>query len=112
MSTEHRRQRRVAGYAKAIVTDSMTPGYIRDMSMEGCQAAFMQPLPVAEGDPVTIRVIAVHDPGAAPFLLRLRIRWVRSDPLWFLVGGETEPVSSDDAGSLEKLVTYYAGAGS
>ena len=111
MSTEQRRLPRVAGYAKAIFTESMTPGYLRDVSMEGCQAAFMQPLPVAEGQTVTIKVIAVHDPSAAPFLLRLRIRWVRSDPLWFLVGGETEPVSTDDAASLEKLVTYYAGAG-
>ncbi len=111
MGSEQRRNPRVAGYAKAVFTQSMTPGYIRDISADGCQVAFMQPLPVASGDEVTIRVIAVHDPSVAPFALTLRVRWVKNDQPWSLVGGETNAPTEADARSRDALVTYYAGAG-
>ena len=112
MGSEQRRNTRVAGYAKAVFTASMTPGYVRDISADGCQVAFMQPLPISSGDDITIRVIAVHDPAVAPFVLTLHVRWVRDDPPSFLVGGETTPPTEADARSLDALVTYYAGAGS
>lgn len=111
MGSEQRKNPRVAGYAKAVFTQSMTPGYIRDISAEGCQVAFMQPLPLTSGDEVTIRVIAVHDPSVAPFALTLRVRWVKNDQPWFLVGGETRAPTDADARSMEALVMYYAGAG-
>ena len=88
------------------------PGYVRDLSRTGCQGAFMQPVPAAVGDLLTLRVIAEHDPTIQPFLITLRVRWLKQDQIWFAVGAQIEPF--DEPGSLaafDKLVSYYSGAG-
>ena len=88
------------------------PGYVRDLSRTGCQVAFMQPVPAAVGDLLTLRVIAEHDPTIQPFLITLRVRWLKQDQIWFAVGAQIEPF--DEPGSLaafDKLVSYYSGAG-
>ncbi len=112
MGSEQRRQRRVSGYAKALVVGSLTPGYVRDLSRSGCQVAFMQPVKVAVGDTLPLRVIAEHDPSLEPFEMTLRVRWIRPDPLWQSMGGQIEwPEGATAAAAFEKLVEYYAGAG-
>jgi hypothetical protein len=86
------------------------PGYIRDLSRSGCQVAFIQSVSVAPGDVVSVRVIAEHDPSIAPFEVRLRVRWVKPDEIWFAMGGELERVTEPtDRAAFEKLVDYYAG---
>ena len=112
MGTEHRKDPRVPGYAKAVFVDRQVPGYIRDLSRSGCQVSFMQPIPAAVGDLITVQVIAEHDPSIAPFNIRLRIRRAVSDTLWHSLGTEIESVFDDkDARSFEKLVTYYSMGG-
>ena len=112
MGSEQRRQRRVSGYAKALVVGSLTPGYVRDLSRSGCQVSFMAPVTVQVGDALPLRVIAEHDPSLAPFEMTLRVRWIRPDPLWQSMGGQIEwPEGSGAAAAFEKLVEYYEGAG-
>jgi hypothetical protein len=112
MGSEHRRDPRVSSYAKAILVDPPAPGYVRDLSRTGCQIAFMQPVPAAIGDLLVLRVIAEHDPSITPFPLKLRVRWLKQDDIWFAVGAQIEPFEDPGAlASFNKLVSYYSGAG-
>ena len=110
MNAEHRRAERAAGYDKAILLDTMTPGYLRDLSATGAQVAFLRPVSVSEGQTVVIRVIPVHDGTIASFRLSFEVRWVRSDPVWFVMGGQIRCSTGQDAASLNKLVEYYEDA--
>ena len=110
MGSELRKDPRVSGYAKALLLEPKTPGYIRDLSRHGCQVAFLQAVTAAAGDLITVRVMAEHDTTLPAFDIVLRVRWVRPDSIWFAIGGEIEKAPA--AGSetvFEKLVDYYAG---
>ncbi len=110
MGAEQRTQGRASAHAKTVFVDTMTPGYLRDVSSSGCQIAFMEPVPAREGLTVKIQIIPVHNPAQTPFQLLLEVRWVRKDPLWYLLGGKIRGVTPQDTASLEKLVSYYVGA--
>jgi hypothetical protein len=110
MSAEQRSHERSTAHAKAVFVDTMTPGYLRDLSSSGCQVAFMAPVPAQEGLSVKIQVIPVHDPAQTPFQLLLDVRWIRNDPLWYLMGGKIRGATSEDTASLEKLIAYYVEA--
>jgi hypothetical protein len=112
MGAEQRRHERATAQAKAVFVDTITSGYLRDLSTSGCQVAFMTPVPAKEGQIVTIQIVPVHDPAAAPFHIQLEVRWLRNDPLWFLMGGKTQGVTALDSEALGKLVDYYLGASS
>ncbi len=112
MGTEQRKDPRVSSYAKAILLTPPAPGYIRDLSRTGCQVAFMQPVPAAVGDVITLRVIAEHDPSITPFPITLRVRWLKQDAIWFALGAQIEQFDDPAAlSSFEKLVAYYSGNG-
>ena len=111
MGNEQRRDPRVSSYAKAFLIEPPVPGYIRDLSRTGCQVAFMQPIPAAVGDILGIRVIAEHDPTIQPFVIRLRVRWLRQDPIWFALGAQIEPLEDPAVlATFTRLVAYYSGA--
>ncbi len=110
MGSEHRKDPRVSGYAKALLVGPTIPGYLRDLSRSGCQVAFMQPVPAAPGDVLRVRVIAEPGLSIPAFELSLRVRWLKPDSLWFAIGGEIEQVScAEDENVFERLVEYYAG---
>ena len=109
MGTEQRKDPRVPGYAKAVFVDGQIPGYIRDLSRSGCQVSFMQPVPAAVGDLITVQVIAEHDPSIVPFLVRLRVRRVIEDALWHSLGTEIESIfDPKEAQAFDALVSYYS----
>ncbi|HTP57414.1 MAG TPA: PilZ domain-containing protein [Spirochaetia bacterium] len=110
MSAEQRRHERATAHAKAVFVSTTTPGYLRDVSASGCQVAFMAPVPAREGQTVTVQVVPVHDPAIAPFHIQLDVRWVRNDPLWYLLGGRTRGVTPQDGESLARVVEYYRSA--
>ncbi len=110
MGAEQRRYERAPAHAKAVFVSTMTPGYLRDLSATGCQVAFMAPVPVKEGQTVVIQIVPVHDPASAPFHIRLDVRWVRNDPLWYMMGGKTTGVTAQDGECLVRLLDYYVNA--
>ncbi len=110
MSAEQRRYERAPAHAKAVFVSTMTPGYLRDLSASGCQVAFMAPVPAQEGQTVTIQVVPVHDSSLAPFHITLDVKWVRNDPLWYVMGGKTSGVTPQDGECLARLVDYYINA--
>jgi hypothetical protein len=110
MSAEQRGHERATTHARAVFVSTMTPGYLRDLSATGCQAAFMTPVSAQEGQTVTVQVIPVHDPSIPPFHILLDVKWVRNEPLWYMMGGKTRGVTPQDNESLARLVEYYVGA--
>jgi hypothetical protein len=111
METDLRKHPRVPSYAKAVLVDGRVPGYIRDLSVSGCQVVFMEPTTVSVGDLVTVQVIAVHDPAIQPFLIRLRVRRLIEDPPWHSLGAQIESnLDAQERQAFEALVGYYSGA--
>jgi hypothetical protein len=112
VGTEQRKDPRVPSYAKAVFVDRQIPGYIRDLSRSGCQVSFMQPVPAAVGDLITVQVIAEHDPSIVPFHIRLRVRRVIEDALWYSLGTQVEAISDPkEKGAFDRLVSYYSASG-
>jgi hypothetical protein len=109
VGSEKRKDLRVTSYAKAVLADVQILGYIRNLSSSGCQVAFIQPVPAAVGDVITVRVIAEHDPTIAPFQVRLQVRRVIDDPPWHSLGTQIEPIGNPkEAEAFERLVSYYS----
>ncbi len=110
MGSENRRQDRVKGYAKVLCNPSMLPGYIRDLSRTGCQVSFLQDLPASTGEVIQLTVVAGEQSGTPAFSFSLRLRWKKTDGLYFFFGGDIEGVSSpEEQDRFEKLVEYYQG---
>lgn len=113
MGSERRKDPRVPSYAKAVLVDRQIPGYIADLSRSGCQLSFMQPIRAAVGDLITVQVIAEHDPSIVPFQIRLRVRRVIEDALWYSLGTQIETIfDPKDTQAFERLVSYYSASGS
>jgi hypothetical protein len=108
MGNEQRRSPRTKTYAKVIFDESGTPGYLRDLSREGCQLALIRTLSVQKGDSLTVSVLPVEELGIPRFSLTVEIMWTRTDPVYFLVGAIIAPVTDTESEKrLEELFTYY-----
>ena len=110
MGSENRREDRVRGYAKVLFSPLMTPGYMRDLSRTGFQVSFLQKVPAAPGDVISILIVAGTEAATPEVSVSLRVRWVREDGLYHCLGGEIEGVASaEDKARLDTLVEYYEG---
>jgi hypothetical protein len=110
MGSENRRQERIKCYAKVVFVQSMTPGYIRDLSATGCHISFVQPIQAKREDVIEIKVVAGGDPQDVPFTFTLRVRWVKVDGIYFSLGGDiVEGLSESVKAPFAKLVSYYQG---
>ncbi len=108
MDSENRRQNRIKCYAKVVLTPSMTPGYIRDLSETGCHISFVQPVQAKQDDVLDIKVVAGGDPQDPPFSFSLRVRWVKKDGIYFSLGGDiVNGMLESDKGPFSRLVAYY-----
>ena len=110
MSPEQRHDERATTHARAVLPGTQTPGYLRDLSASGCKVVFMDPVPVKEGQTVTVQIIPVDEPTIGPFQILLDVRWMRNDPLWHMMGGKIRGVSEQDTASLKSLVRCYVSA--
>ncbi|MCK5007406.1 MAG: PilZ domain-containing protein [Spirochaetia bacterium] len=109
MGKEQRKSPRNKTYAKVLLEGSSTLGYLRDLSRDGCQLALIRPLPVQKGDSLTVSVLPVEEMGIPRFSVTVEIMWIRSDPVYFLVGATIAPVTDRESEErLEELFKYYA----
>jgi hypothetical protein len=110
MGSELRKQQRVRCYAKVLFAETMTPGYVRDMSATGCQISFVQPVPAGPNDVIELSVVAGGGTQISPFTFHMLVRWAKNDGIYFAIGGDIHGVSSEtEEGSFAKLVSYYQG---
>jgi len=109
MGKEQRKSPRNKIYAKVFLEDSSTPGYLRDLSRDGCQLALTRPLPVQKGDSLTLSVLPAEEMGIPRFSLTVEIVWTRNDPVYFLVGAVVDSVNDAESEErLGELFKYYA----
>jgi hypothetical protein len=105
MAEDQRKNPRNKTYAKVLLAESGTVGYLRDLSREGCQLAFIGNPQVARDMVVTIEVLPVEEMGIPGFSMEVQIMWTREDPVYHLAGGLI--TSTLDKQRLEKLFQYY-----
>jgi len=109
MGKEQRKSPRNKTYAKVILEASSTPGYLRDLSRDGCQLALIRPLSVQKGDTLTVSVLPAEEIGIPRFSMNVKIMWTRNDPVYFLIGTVFAPVTDEESEKrLEELFEYYA----
>jgi hypothetical protein len=109
MGMEKRKEERNKVYAKVMLVNDLSPGYLRDLSKSGAQISFLKQVPAKEGEALLMRVIHGDEIGIPPFKLTLTVRWTGSDPVYYSLGGTvTAPPDEGNQGLLARLYAYYA----
>jgi hypothetical protein len=106
MGEDQRRNPRNKTYAKVILADSGTLGYLRDLSREGCQIAFIGDPSVENGMVVSVDVLPAEEMNIPRFSMEVQLMWTRNDPVYYLAGGLI--TSTPNQEGLEQLFEYYA----
>jgi len=106
MGEDHRKNPRNKTYAKVLLADSGALGYLRDLSREGCQLAFIGNPLVEKGTVVNVEVLPVEEMDIPRFSMEVQIMWTRNDPVYHLAGGLI--TSTQNKGRFEELFKYYA----
>ena len=105
MGEDQRRNPRNKAYAKVLLEGSGTLGYLRDLSREGCQLAFIGNPSVDKGGDVTIDVLPAEEMKIPRFSLEVQIMWTRKDPVYYLAGGLITSTQNEER--LAQLFKYY-----
>jgi hypothetical protein len=106
MGEDQRRNPRNKTYAKVLLEQSGTLGYLRDLSREGCQIAFIGDPSVENGTVVSVDVLPAEEMNIPRFSMEVQIMWTRNDPVYYLAGRLI--TSTQNKGTLEQLFEYYA----
>ena len=105
MAEDQRKNPRNKTYAKVLLSDSGTLGYLRDLSREGCQFAFIGNPRVEKHTVLSVEVLPAEEMGIPRFSMEVQIMWTREDPVYHLAGGLI--TSTGDRQRLEQLFQYY-----
>jgi hypothetical protein len=105
MEEDLRKNPRSKAYAKVLLTQSGTLGYLRDLSEEGCQLAFIGNPRLEQDAVVSVEVLPVEEMGINRFTIEMRIMWTREDPVYHFTGGLI--TSTQDEQQLSQLFKYY-----
>ena len=104
--SEDRREPRNQGYAKVIM-DSR-PGYLRNLTDDGCKIAMVSALPHAIGEQLAFQIIPDETSGLLRLTLDGTLCWEKKEALYFLYGFRIVSFASDaEAESYHKLVAQY-----
>ncbi len=106
MAEDQRKNTRNKTYAKVLLEDSGTLGYLRDLSKEGCQIAFIGDPSVENGTVVNVAVLPAEEMNIPRFSMEVQIMWTRNDPVYYLAGGLITSIPEQER--LEQLFEYYA----
>jgi len=104
MAAEQRKSSRNKTYAKVILEGGGL-GYLRDLSREGCQIAFIGKPLVERGKVVDVEILPAEEMGIPRFSLSVQIMWTRDDPVYCIAGGLINSVQERER--LEQLFRYY-----
>ena len=105
MAEDQRKNPRNKTYAKVLLADSGTLGYLRDLSKEGCQFAFIGNPRVEKDTVLGVEVLPAEEMQIPRFSMEVQIMWTREDPVYHLAGGLI--TSTRDRQRLEQLFQYY-----
>ena len=105
MTEDQRKNPRNKTYAKVLLTESGTLGYLRDLSREGCQLAFIGNPRVGKDTVLSVEILPAEEMGIPRFSMEVQIMWTREDPVYHLAGGLI--TATQDTQRLEQLFQYY-----
>jgi hypothetical protein len=104
--SEHRMEPRNQGYAKVIL-DSR-PGYLRNLTEDGCKIVTVSALPHRVGETLTFQIIPDETSGLDRITVTSQLRWEKKDGPYFIYGFQIETYASDeDMSNYRKLVSQY-----
>lgn len=108
-SSDKRRAPREKCYAKALFVDDEAPGYVRDISTAGVRVDRLGRPNTSPGQWRTIRVLPEEETGIPPFSLRMQVRWVRREGLFYAIGASVHsPEDAAAAAAYHALLDLYA----
>lgn len=104
--SEHRMEPRNQGYAKVIM-DSR-PGYLRNLTEEGCKIVTVSALPHQVGETLTFQIIPDETSGLDRMTVTAQLRWEKKDGPYFVYGFRIDTYASDQDMLLYRmLVSQY-----
>lgn len=108
MSEEQRGKVRLKAHAKILIKGWEVPGYIRDLSPEGCQISLTRPLDLRQEQALAVAVLADPETGVTPFNFFVQVLWTRADPVFFNLGGPISPFPGKEHElGLRRLYAFY-----
>ena len=94
------------GYAKVIM-DSR-PGYLRNLTDEGCKIVTISALPHAIGESLTFQIIPDETSGLGRVTVNAELRWEKKDGPYFVYGFRIDAFGSEkDEKAYHGLVAQY-----
>jgi hypothetical protein len=106
MGQEQRKSTRNKTYAKVLLDGSGILGYLRDLSKEGCQLAFVTDAEIYKGDVVNVQILPAEEMEIPRFSIAVQIMWTRDDPVYHVAGGLITSVQDEQ--NFNSLFSYYA----
>lgn len=104
--SEHRMEPRNQGYAKVIL-DSR-PGYLRNLTDEGCKIVTVSALPHSTGETLTFQILPDETSGLDRVTVSAELRWEKKDGPYFIYGFLIMNYATDkDLETYRKLVNQY-----
>ncbi len=108
MSEEQRGNVRLKTHAKILIKGWEVPGYIRDLSQEGCQISLTRPIDLRREQALAVAVLADPETGVTPFNFFVQVLWTRADPVFFNLGGPISPFPGKEHElGLRRLYEFY-----
>jgi len=108
MSEEQRNVARLKTHAKILIKGWDIPGYLRDLSREGCKLSLTRPLELKREDALAVAVLSDPEAGIAPFHFFVQVLWTSADAVFFNLGGPIAPFPGEENElGLRKLFAFY-----
>lgn len=103
---EHRMEARNQGYAKIIINSR--PGYLRNLTDDGCKVVTISALPNRVGEVLTFQILPDETSGLNRITVTAQLRWEKKDGPYFIYGFHINSCASDeDKKNYQKLVAQY-----
>ena len=103
----NQRQDREKAYAKVLFIDENLPGYVRDLSTQGCQIDLLQEASWEVGERKKIVIIPEEDIGFAPVHGTIEIRWLKPKEIYYSVGVKFVSLKDADAKENYKRIIRF-----
>ena len=85
------------------------PGYLRNLTEEGCKIVMISALPREVGEMLTFQVIPDETSGVERLTIDAELRWKKKDGPYFVYGFRIESFASEEDGeAYRELVGQYA----
>lgn len=103
---EHRMEARNQGYAKVIINSR--PGYMRNLTEDGCKIVAISALPNRVGEVLTFQILPDETSGLSRITVTAQLRWEKKDGPYFIYGFHIRSAASeDDRKKYQELVAQY-----